>query len=233
MIKGTEIAPGLWALQNSEGERNSIVLFDPADNEGPAAVVDPGDNPTELDALASFSAEMERRIGVLVFTEAANQDGHPALERWPGSIVITPTEEEISLPFPVAGWEVVKLSPGRDGLYSKKGGILLPGLAMRNAYIPLLNSGADNYLELLEKIEALAPKIIVPQIGSAASGKRQVQARLTADRDYTQNLVRHVGTSKTARLPFERVEAVAHDIYEDYPFVEDHMQNLRRVWEEI
>ena len=232
MIKGTEIAPGLWALQNSDTERNTIMLF--ADGgEGPVVAVDPGELPVEMDALESFAGEMGRRVGVLAFTQAMGE--HPALERWPGAVVIVPSEggDVPSLPFPVPGWETARLSPGRDGVYHRKSGILLPGLFLRNSYIPTLSMGADNYLEALEGIEALAPKIVVPQVGTTALGKRQVQARLTADRDYTQNLTRHVLTSKASRLPLERVEAVARDIYEDYPFVEEHMRNLQRLWEKI
>ncbi|MEO5950927.1 MAG: hypothetical protein ABIQ44_00485 [Chloroflexia bacterium] len=232
MIKGTEIAPGLWALQNSDSERNVIVLFDDG-VEGPAAVVDPGDLAVEMDAVDSFAAEMGHGVGVLVFTQVSEE--HPAVERWPNTIVISPVEDADvpALPFPVTGWEVVRLSPRRIGLYCKKAGTLLPGLALRNGYIPTLSSGADNYLELLEGVEALAPKMVVPQVGVVALGKRQVNARLSADRDYTQNLTRHVFTAKTARHPLERVKAVARDIYEDYPFVEEHMRNLQRVWDEL
>ena len=90
MIQGTEIAPGLWALQNSDTERNTIVLFD--EGEGPIVAVDPGAVPVELDALERFAEEMGRRVGVLVFTREAGEN--PALERWPGAIVIVPSEGE-------------------------------------------------------------------------------------------------------------------------------------------
>lgn len=234
MIRGSEIAPGLWTLQNEDTGRNTIVLVE-ENSDAPAIAIDPGASQAELDALGKFVQDMGSRVGVLAFTEAT-QD-HPASERWPGAIVIEPSSVSDlgapQLPFPLAGWEIVPLSSGRNGFYNKKAGVLLPGLFMRNNFIPMLSAGADNYLEALEKIEALGPKIVVPQRGTAALGKREVKARLTTDRDYTQNLVRHVLTSKSAKHPKERVTAIARDIYEDYPFLEDHLENLARVWDEL
>ena len=232
MIQGTELAPGFWALQNSETARNTVVLFD-AEGAGPVMAVDPSEDPVELDALSKFAEDMGRVIGVLIFTQ--DLDNYPARQRWLGAIVITPASREDAplLPLPVAGWETVPLSPGRMSIYHKKRRTLLSGNTLRSGLIPTLDAGADNYLQALEGIEALDVKLAVPRQGAPAHGKREVRARVAADREYTQNLVRHVLTSLAARLPLDRVLSVARDIYEDYPFVEDHLRNIETAWREF
>jgi hypothetical protein len=232
MIQGTELIPGVWVLHNGESDRNTGAIFD-VEGEGPVVGVDPGDLPVELDALDRFATEMGRTVGGLIFT--AGEKEHPARDRWPGAVVITPATIEGAplLPPPVSGWEMVSLSPGRAGVYQKKAGILFSGDLLRDLPLPNLAAGADAYLEALEGIEALDPKVAIPSQGNPAQGKREVRARIAADRDYTQNLVRHVLTSRSARLPLERVLSVARDIYEDYPFLDAHLRNLESVWREF
>ena len=232
MITGTELAPGAWALHNSDNERNTGVLFD-AEGHAPAMAVDPGYLPTELDALAKFAEDMGRTLGALVFTQEPGD--HPGMQRWPAVIVITPASraEAPLLPLPVSGWETAALSPRMLGLYHKQARLLLCGALLQNGTIPTLDTGADSYLQVLEELEALDAKLVLPQHGTPARGKREVRARIVADRDYTQNLVRHVLTSLAANLPIDRVLSVARAIYEDYPFLEAHLHNIQSVWREF
>jgi glyoxylase-like metal-dependent hydrolase (beta-lactamase superfamily II) len=232
MIQGTELSPGAWVLRNSENERNMTALFD-AQDDGPVVGVDPGELPVELDALDKFAEDMGRSIGALLLTQ--ERESSLTLGRWPTAIVITPTSARDAplLPLPASGWETVPLAPGRLGVFRRKSGILLCGELLRSGVIPNLDGGADAYLQSLEAIEALDPKLVVPRQGAPGQGKREVRARIAADREYTQNLVRHVLTSMAARLPLERVLSVARDIYEDYPFLEQHLRNLEACWREF
>ena len=75
--------------------------------------------------------------------------------------------------------------------------------------------------------------LVVPRSGPVAKGKKAISERIAADREYTQNLVRHVLTSIAARFPRERVLNVAREVYEDYPFVDAHLRNLEAVWGEL
>ncbi len=203
------------------------------EGDGPLVVVDPGDLTIEIDALGKFAGDMERGIGALLFTEEPGD--HPARLRWPNAIVITPVSSASAplLPPPVSGWETASLSPNRIGVYHKKARILLCGGLLSAGYIPLLDGGADSYLQALETIETFDTRLELPQRGSPAQGKREIRSRIAADREYTQNLVRHVLTSLAARLPLDRVLSVARDVYEDYPFVEDHLRNIEFAWQEF
>jgi hypothetical protein len=74
---------------------------------------------------------------------------------------------------------------------------------------------------------------VVPRRGPIAKGKKAIRDRIASDRNYTQNLVRHVLTSIASRLPRERVLNVAREVYSDYPFVDAHLRNLESVWDEL
>src|SRR5207248_3311663 len=119
------------------------------------------------------------------------------------------------------------------GVYGGQARIVFCGQFLVAGTIPDLRAGVDSYLQALETLKSLDTVLAIPISGPTAEGKRQIRARIATDRDYTQNLVRHVLTALAARLPLERVLSVAREIYEDYPFLDAHLRNLEAVWEEI
>jgi hypothetical protein len=237
MIQGLELSPGAWVLQNDETERNTGVILDP---EVPSAngtsallsiaAVDPGDSPVELDALARFAADMGGQLAILIFT--GDPGSHPALERFPQAVVIS-SQTSGDLPLPFSGWELLSLSPGRLAVYNSKARLLFCGDMLGASAVPDLNSGAEAYLQALEQLEAPDTVLVVPKRGPVAKGKKAIRERIASDRDYTQNLVRHVLTALASRLPRERVLNVAREAYSDYPFVDAHLHNLESVWDEL
>jgi glyoxylase-like metal-dependent hydrolase (beta-lactamase superfamily II) len=128
---------------------------------------------------------------------------------------------------------LLPLSPGRLALYNKKARTLFCGHMLAAASVPDLASGADNYLQALEQVEASPIVLLVPLHGPVAKGKKAIRERIAADRNYTQNLVRHALTSIAARLPLERVLSAASAAYEDYPYLDAHLRNLELVWNEL
>jgi hypothetical protein len=237
MIQGLELSPGAWVLQNDETERNTGVILDPdASNAADTsallsiAAIDPGDPPVELDALSRFTADMGGQLALLIFT--SDPGSHPALERFPEAVTIAP-QTTGDLPLPFSGWELLSLSPGRLGVYSRKARLLFCGDMLGASSVPDLSTGADAYLQALEQLEAPDTVLVIPRRGPVAKGKKAIRERIAADRDYTQNLIRHVLTSIASRLPRERVLNVAREAYSDYPFVDAHLRNLESVWDEL
>jgi hypothetical protein len=237
MIQGLELSPGAWVLQNDETERNTGVILDPgvpyaADSSAllSIAAIDPGDSTVELDALSRFTVDMGGQLAILIFT--SGPASHLALERFPGAVVIAP-QTTGDLPQPFSGWELLSLSPGRLAVYERKARLLFCGEMLGASPVPDLSTGADAYLQALEQLETPDTVLVVPRRGPVAKGKKAIRARIAADRDYTQNLVRHVLTSIASRLPRERVLNVAREAYSDYPFVDAHVRNLEAVWDEL
>ena len=99
--------------------------------------------------------------------------------------------------------------------------------------VPSLRGGSQAYLDSLERVEKLEPKLIVPAVGEAAEGKRAIRQRIERDRNYVYALIRQIHTARTAPITLERALEVARSIYEEYPFVETHLDNVRYVWEEL
>jgi hypothetical protein len=236
MIQGLELSPGVWVLQNENTGRNIGVVTgaELANTDAGArvslAAIDPGDLQVELDALARFAADMGSHVVALLFT--SDPGSHPALERFPEAAVFAPQIAEAA-PHPLSGWWIERLSPSRLGVYSKQARTLFCGELLIAAAIPDLGSGADSYLQALEQIEMLDTVLAVPMRGPVPKGKKAIKERIAADRDYTQNIVRHILTSIAARIPRERVLSVARDVYEDYPFLDAHLRNLEAVWGEF
>jgi hypothetical protein len=104
---------------------------------------------------------------------------------------------------------------------------------LRNGQIPDLRHGTQDYLNALDKIEALDVRLVLPVSGPEARGKREIKARIEQDRSYTMSLLRHVVTSRAAHAPLDRVLEVASEIYEDSPHLEAHLRNIRYAWEEM
>ncbi|MFL5732476.1 MAG: hypothetical protein ACJ78Q_04685, partial [Chloroflexia bacterium] len=100
-------------------------------------------------------------------------------------------------------------------------------------HIPYLREGSAPYLEALAEVETLDCRLLIPASGPPAQGKRQVRQRLERDRNYVYSLVRHVRTAMAAPATLERAIEVARTVYEDYPFLEEHLHNLRAVWQEL
>jgi hypothetical protein len=174
-------------------------------------------------------------VEALLFT--GEPKGAAFEERWPGAVRITPrtlTEAPL-LPVSVLGWEAVALSEdgGRVGVYHAKERILFSGDMLRGQGVPSLGAGAETLLEALEKIEGMKVKLAVPSAGTAAQGKREIRQRIEQDRSYTLSVVRHVVTSKAARIPLERVLHVASEMYDDFPYLQEHLGNVRDVWSEM
>jgi glyoxylase-like metal-dependent hydrolase (beta-lactamase superfamily II) len=232
MIEGTEITQGLWVLQNRDTRGNTGVVL----HERGAALIDPGSEQVELDAVERFLEENgSPRVEALLFT--AEPQGASFEERWPGAVRITPRTlvEAPLLPVSVLGWEVVVLSEGasRVGVYHAGERILFSGDMLRGHGIPSLAAGAETMLEALEKVEGLKVKLAVPAHGTAAQGKRDLRERVEQDRNYTRSIVRHVVTSKAANISLERVLHVATEMYDDFPYLQEHLRNLEEVWGEM
>jgi hypothetical protein len=237
MIQGLELSPGAWVLQNDETERNTGVILDrnvssAADTSAllSIAAIDPGDSPVELDALSRFTADMGGQLAILIFT--SDPGSHLALERFPEAVVIAP-QTTGDLPLPFSGWELLSLSPGRLAVYNREARLLFCGDMLGASTVPDLSIGADTYLQALEQLETPNTVLVVPRRGPIAKGKKAIRDRIASDRNYTQNLVRHVLTSIASRLPRERVLNVAREVYSDYPFVDAHLRNLGSVWDEL
>jgi hypothetical protein len=229
VIEGTEVAPGVWVLRNGGSGRNMGVVL--RENSGEATLVNPGDLQVEQDALESFVAEMRSRVAGLLFTD---EPEYSDMVMWPNAAFVTPTTgTEFSLVAMVPGWEVLTLSQGAYlALYSGKDRTLFCGNMLRRDLLPELNNGTQSYLDALDKVETLDARLVWPAFGPEARGKREIKARIEHDRSYIMSVLRHVATSRAARLPLERVVEVASQIYEDYPNLETHLRNIRYAWEE-
>jgi len=123
----------------------------------------------------------------------------------------------------------------RLAVYHPRNKILFSGdmLTDMSVGIPVLAGDSQHYLESLAQFEEFGVKVAVPRRGAVATGKRAVRARIEGDRNYIFSLHRHVMTSLAANLTLERVLSVAGQVYEDFPFLQDHLNNMSYVWEEL
>ena len=192
---------------------------------------------SELDALDGLVNSAHEVVAVVLTHERPGI--FPDLLRWPDAQRISPEtfsagEDDTPADLPVAGWQLIVLqNPGRLGVYNSKQKMLFCGDMLSDTDIPSLPAGSRPYLDSLERVESLDPKLIVPAVGEAAEGKRAIRQRIERDRNYVYALIRQVQTAITARTTLERALEVARSIYEDYPFAEAHLDNVRWVWEEL
>jgi hypothetical protein len=231
LIEGLEIFPGLWVLQNRDTGRNVGAIL--GKDSQATTLINPGTDQVERDALEKFLTDMNSQVANLFFT-AEPEQGELAL--WPDAAFITPTTigGEIDLLTLSPGWEPVILSPGAYlGLYNRKERTLFCGEMLRSGLIPELNRGAQNYLDALDRLEALDARLALPISGPEARGTRDIKARIEHDKSYTLSLLRHVVTSRASNAPLDRVLQVAAQVYEDYPHLEAHLRNIRYAWEEM
>ncbi len=232
MLKFDEIASGVWVFPGvGTGENCGVVL-----GERGALLVDPTAHPTDLDATERFLGEMGRDVRAIVFTHMPKE----VVGRWPRVPIITPgtPENGVSLPDLTGGWIAISLQGGglgRLAVYNPKERALFCGdmLTDMSVGIPVLGGGSQGYLDNLTRVEELGAKLVVPRRGGIAAGKRAIKARIESDRNYIYSLHRHVMTSHSAGVSLERVLTVAGEVYEDVPFLREHLQNMRAVWEEL
>jgi glyoxylase-like metal-dependent hydrolase (beta-lactamase superfamily II) len=232
LLKFDEIVPGVWVFPSAgTGENCGVVL-----GERGALLVDMTSHPTDLDATQRFLAEMGSEARALVFTRVPDE----VVSRWPGVPYITPgtPENGISLPDITGGWMAVSLQGNearRQVIYQPKDKVLFCGdmLTEMPVGIPLLRGDSQGYLDNLARIEELGAKMVVPRRGSVAMGKRAIGSRIESDRSYIYSLHRHVMTSIASSISLERVLSVAGQVYEDFPFLQEHLANMRFVWDEL
>jgi glyoxylase-like metal-dependent hydrolase (beta-lactamase superfamily II) len=235
MIKFEEIAGGIWVYKRDEGSNCGVIV-----GEEGAAVIDPRDDGPEYDAIDGFVSDLERNVAAIVLTHGSPEMLPPA-GRWERAERIVPppvSDAEIagaepSLSLPLPGWEVTILQRhGRLGVYNEERQALFCGDMLSDEGIPVVPQGGQVYLDSLAAVEGLDAKLVIPSIGAIARGKREVRFRVERDRNYLYALYRHVNTAKAANIPLERALQAAASIYEDYPFVNTHVENVRYVWNE-
>ena len=236
MIEAHEVVRGLWLFRGDSSGRNFTLLL----GDTSAAVVDPG----LPDAVNRFVAEMSAALEAVVLTAAVVPPAsEPLAEQapspWPTLPLLTPEMfvGRTPLPISIPAWDAFPLAgaPPRMALYETQQRALLPGdlLPEPSIGVPDLHAGAEPYLENLERIEALDPRLIVPARGEPATGRRAIKARIENDRNYVYSLTRHVATSAASGIPLDRLLQVAVDLYDDFPHLQAHLQNMRHVWEEL
>ena len=206
-----EIAPGVWTLYDDAEQYTYGTLL----GGGYALLIGPG----EPHPLAQFAAQKGAASHEIIDLSA--QDGGSALAHPEG------------VPLSVTGWVLVAL-PGADraAIQNAAQRIVFCGDLLSDVRVPPLRFGSREYLDCLDALEKLDPKLLVPARGSPARGKREIRGRIERDRAYIAALLRHVETSRRAGISLDRAQQVARSVYEDYPFVEQHVQNVGFVWDE-
>lgn len=232
MLKFEEKAPGIWVFPSvGTGENCGVAL-----GEKGALLIDVTSHSTDLDATGSFLKEMGSDVRALIFTRSPSE----SISRWPGAPHIMPgtPENGVSLPDITGGWEALHLhdeSGERLAVYHPRSKVLFCGDMLTDIVvgIPVLNGDSQGYLDNLARIEELDAKLVVPHRGEVAAGKKAVRTRIESDRNYIYSLHRHVMSSLAARITLDRVLTVAGQVYEDFPFLQDHLENMRFVWNEL
>ncbi len=234
MITGVELTRGIWLFHSVEAGRNyGIVLGDTG-----ALLIDPILRPAGVEAVDRFLAEQGRPLQAVVFTGRLGDDEADVslLERWPQVACITP--EAVAAPThvagPVQGWQVVPLRPGvHTALYSARERVLFPGQMLTGGPVPVLTDESGAYIAALEVVAGMDVKLLVPTSGQPAQGKRAVRERVQHEREYISSLRLHVISAILSEATLERVLGVAASVYASYPFVQDHLHNIRIVWHEL
>jgi hypothetical protein len=235
LIEAHEVVRGLWLFRGDASGRNFTVLL----GERAAAVVDPG----LPDAVNRFVAEMGGELEAVVLTGSVPSSelagAAEAPSAWPTLPLLVPEmfKDRTPMPISVPAWDALPLagSPPRMALYETNERALVAGdlLPEPSVGVPDLHAGAEQYLDNLERIEALDAKLVVPSRGEPAAGKRAIKARIENDRNYVYSLTRHVATSAASGIPLDRLLQVAADLYDDFPHLQAHLSNMRYVWEEL
>ena len=237
MIKFEEVAEGIW-LQGRDDKSSCGFIV----TEAGIALVDPRNDALELRAISGFIEQQGEggEVLAIVLTHGSSEM-LPDTANWPNAERIVPPPvpaaeiagAEPVLSLPLAGWEVTILQKySRLGVYSEERGVLFCGDMLSDVDIPSVPGGGQAYLESLAGVEGLDAKLVIPSTGAIARGKREVRARVERDRNYLYSLYRHIQTAKSANIPLDRALQAAASIYEDYPFVNQHVENVRYLWDE-
>ena len=232
MIEAHEVVPGLWLFRGDASGRNFVVLL----GDQVAVAVDPGLS----DAVNRFVAEMGGELEAVVLTGGTLGGEAEVAASWPSATLLAPETFRDRTPLPVSlpGWEALPLASStgsRLALYDAGERVLIAGdlLPEPGVGVPDLGAGVEAYLANLDTLEALDVKLAVTARGEPVAGKRGIKARIENDRNYINSLVRHVGTSLASGVPLDRLLAVAADLYDDFPHIGPHLENMRHVWEEL
>jgi glyoxylase-like metal-dependent hydrolase (beta-lactamase superfamily II) len=237
MITGVELTQGIWLFHSSEAGRNYGIALS---ETGGALLVDPVLKSTEAEAVGRFLAEQGRSLHTIVLTAPLRTQDEAAdltiLDRWPQAARITP--EAVAAPIHVAGpeqgWQVVPLRPGvHTALYNPGKRILFPGRMLGGGPVPVLMGESRSYMSALEVVAGMDVKLLVPTSGQPAQGRRAVRQRVQHERQYVSSLRMHIISAILSEATLERVLGAAASVYADYPFVQDHLHNLRIVWHEL
>lgn len=229
MIQATEIVGGVWVFNDtSEGRNWGVVMAGEQ-----ALVVGPGSAPTNLDATEQFVNEAGGKVGAVVSLSSHEQA--PGPDYWPGAQRVNPVSIKRRTALPAEGWAALPLAAGRAGrlgVYGLSARALFCGDVLPESGMPSLAGGAQSYLDSLSTIENLDVKLVVPQRGAPAVGKREIRGRIENDRSYVYSLLRHVSASIVSGVSLERALNVASQAYEDYPYLQEHLSNIEHVWDE-
>jgi hypothetical protein len=229
LVTVSELTQGVWVIE-SEAGRNSGLVVGP---EG-AMLINPMRSEDEFSAVEQILAEAGRDVTSIIFTHNAQEDAS-SLAVWPGMPLIN-LNELAGVVGLAEGWEA--LTFGRPDvsaalLYSRQKQVIFSGSMMQGDAIPTLAGGSQGYSDALERVQGVGARFIVPSQGTVARGEQEASRRIESDLSYIYSLRRHVITSIVAAVPMSRALAVAEAIYEDYPFVQTHVENMRYVWEEL
>lgn len=229
MIEAYELAARVWLFKGDESGRNFCVVL-----RGPDALLV---DPRLPSAIEKFLGDMDAVALALAYTQHDPGDGD--VKAWAGLPLLLPSMfQEPTLLGLMQDWQAVPFSSGtrpRMALFQGKERVLLCGdlLPEPSAGVPVLAGGSEAYLADLQLVESLDPRLAVPWRGDPATGKRAVKARIENDRNYIHSLLRHVATSSGAGVPLDRLVQVASSLYEDFPYLDAHLDNMRVVWQEL
>jgi glyoxylase-like metal-dependent hydrolase (beta-lactamase superfamily II) len=237
MIKFEEVAHGIWLFGREDKSNCGLIVTE----EG-ITLVDPRNEDLELLAISGFVEHQGDggQVVAIVLTHGG-VELLPDIDQWPNAERIVPPpvpDAEIAgaepvLSLPLVGWEVTILQKySRLGVYNEERGVLFCGDMLSDVDIPSVPGGGQAYLESLAGVEGLDAKVVIPSTGAVARGKREVRARVERDRNYLYSLYRHIQTAKLANIPLDRALQAAASIYGDYPFVQQHVENVRHLWSE-
>ena len=237
MIEGNELVAGVWLFRGDPSGRNFGVAFG---DEG-ALVIDAPASPVGQAALERFLGEEGREVLAVAYTY--EPELATVLNRWPGAAVFTPAIFESRSPLlsSLSGWEAVPLyrqgDEARMALYNVWEQVLFCGdmLAdvLHNEGIPSLAGGSQGYIDSLTAVRALDVKLLAPRRGTPATGKRAIRQRIENDHNYLYEVRGRVINSILSDVTLERVLEVTRTLHEDFPFLQDHLANLRAVWDEL
>lgn len=234
MIEANELSGGVWLFRGDESGRNFCVVL----GERGALLVDPG----LPSAIERFLGDMGAEA--IAVARTRHDPGEGVGGPWAGLPLLLPGMFEEPTPLEsMPGWQAVPFTAAGTAarphlpmsLFQSRERVLLCGdfLPEPVAGVPRLDGGSEAYLESLQLIEALNPKLIVPWRGDPASGKRAIKARIENDRNYVNSLFRHVATASGSGVPLDRLMEVARTLYDDFPHLEAHLENMQAVWRDL